>query len=70
VPGGGDDRDRLDTADVEIGAGFRAASLRVRTRPEVDVVVHGEAIVPEGWSPLLTVSVSRRENLPRAATEP
>jgi len=51
------DLDRIERPDIEIGASFRAKSLRFEQAPEVDVEVRGHPDREE-------VTGSERENLP------
>jgi hypothetical protein len=60
----GDDPDRIEDPDIEIGAGFKAKKLRFRSKPETDVEFHGEAQTPEGRSEIESASGSERHNLP------
>lgn len=60
----GDDPDRIEEPDIEIGAGFKAKKLRFRSKPETDVEFHGEAETPEGRSEIESASGSERRNLP------
>jgi hypothetical protein len=59
------DPDRIEDADVEIGASVRAKSLRFHSKPKTDVEAHGE-VRERGRSRvgLETSSGSERENLP------
>jgi hypothetical protein len=58
------DPDRVEDADVEIGASVKAKRLRFREKPKTDVELHGEVREPEGEGKLQTTSGSERENLP------
>ncbi len=60
----GDDPDRIEGPDVEIGASVRAKRLRFKDKPRTDVDLHGEARTPEGRTDLEATSGSERENLP------
>ena len=62
--GKGDDPDRIEDPDIEIGAGFKAKKLRFRSKPETDVEFHGGAQTPEGRSEIESASGSERKNLP------
>jgi len=59
------DPDRIENADVEIGASVKAKRLRFRRKPETEVDFHGELQEPEGRGDLRTASGSERENLPK-----
>jgi hypothetical protein len=56
--------DRVDDADVEIGASVKAKRLRFREKPKTKVELHGEVREPEGQGELQTASGSERRNLP------
>jgi hypothetical protein len=56
--------DRVENADVEIGASVKAKRLRFRERPKTKVELHGEVQAPEGRGELQTTSGSERQNLP------
>jgi len=56
--------DRVEDADVEIGASVKAKRLRFREKPKTNVELHGEVHVPEGPGELQTTSGSERRNLP------
>jgi hypothetical protein len=56
--------DRVEDADVEIGASVKAKRLRFRQKPKTHVELHGELHEPEGHGELQTASGSERENLP------
>jgi hypothetical protein len=58
------DPDRIEDADVEIGASVKAKRLRFRSKPETDVELRGELREPEDRGELQTASGSERENLP------
>jgi hypothetical protein len=58
------DPDRIENADVEVGASVKAKRLRFREKPETEVELHGELREPEGPGDLQTASGSERENLP------
>jgi hypothetical protein len=58
------DPDRLEDADVEIGASVKAKRLRFREKPRTKVELHGELREPEGRGDLQTASGSERQNLP------
>jgi hypothetical protein len=58
------DPDRVENADVEIGASVKAKRLRFRERPTTKVELHGEVHAPEGPGELQTTSGSERQNLP------
>jgi hypothetical protein len=58
------DPDRVENADVEIGASVKAKRLRFRERPKTKVELHGEVHAPEGRGELQTTSGSERQNLP------
>ncbi|HMJ04063.1 MAG TPA: hypothetical protein VK506_14070 [Conexibacter sp.] len=60
----GDDPDRIEQPDVEIGASVKAKRLRFRSRPETDVELHGEVTERGRRGRLETASGSERENLP------
>ncbi len=60
----GNDPDRIDLPDVEIGAGVKARRLRFRSKPRTEVDLHGEVRTPEGREEAETASGSERENLP------
>jgi hypothetical protein len=63
------DPDRVEDADVEIGASVRAKRLRFRERPKAKVELHGEVREPEGRGEPEVTSGSERQNLP-AEVEP
>jgi hypothetical protein len=56
--------DRVEDADVEIGASVKAKQLRFRQKPKTHVELHGELHEPEGHGELQTTSGSERKNLP------
>jgi hypothetical protein len=56
--------DRVEDADVEIGASVKAKRLRFRQKPKTHVELHGELHEPEGHRELQTASGSERKNLP------
>lgn len=56
--------DRVEDADVEIGASVKAKRLRFREKPKTQVELHGELHEPEGDGELETASGSERQNLP------
>lgn len=59
--------DRVEDADVEIGASVKAKRLRFREKPKTKVELHGELRKPEGrgeLGELQTASGSERRNLP------
>ena len=56
--------DRIEDADVEIGASVKAKRLRFREKPTTQVELHGEVTEPEGHWELETTSGSERQNLP------
>jgi hypothetical protein len=58
------DPDRVEDADVEIGASVKARQLRFREKPRTSVELHGEVREPEGREELQTTSGSERQNLP------
>lgn len=58
------DPDRVENADVEIGASVKAKRLRFRERPKTKVELRGEVRAPEGRGELQTTSGSERQNLP------
>lgn len=58
------DPDRVEDADVEIGASVKAKRLRFRERPKTKVELHGEVREPGGQGELQTTSGSERQNLP------
>ena len=58
------DPDRVEEADVEIGASVKAKRLRFREKPKTKVELHGEVREPEGRSELQTTFGSERQNLP------
>lgn len=58
------DPDRVEDADVEIGASVKARQLRFREKPKAKVELHGEVREPEGRDGLQTTSGSERQNLP------
>lgn len=58
------DPDRIEDADVEIGASVKAKRLRFREKPKTQVELHGELHEPEGHRALETASGSERQNLP------
>lgn len=58
------DPDRVEDADIEIGASVKAKRLRFHEKPKTDVELHGEVTEPEGEGKLQTTSGSERENLP------
>jgi hypothetical protein len=58
------DPDRVEDADVEIGASVEAKRLRFRQKPKTHVELHGELHEPEGQGEIQTASGSERTNLP------
>jgi hypothetical protein len=58
------DPDRVENADVEIGAIVKAKQLRFRQKPRTHVELHGELHEPDGQGELQTTSGSERKNLP------
>jgi hypothetical protein len=56
--------DRVEDADVEIGASVKAKRLRFRQKPKTQVELHGELREPEGEGEIQTASGSERHNLP------
>lgn len=58
------DPDRVEDADVEIGASVKAKRLRFRQGPKTHVELHGQLHEPEGGGELETASGSERQNLP------
>ena len=56
--------DRIEDADVEIGASVKAKRLRFREKPKTQVELHGELREPKGDGALETASGSERQNLP------
>ena len=60
----GDDTDRIEEPDVEIGAGVKAKRLRFKRKPKTEVDFHGEVREGEHREELQTASGSDRENLP------
>jgi hypothetical protein len=58
------DPDRVENADVEIGASVKAKRLRFREKPKTHVEFHGELHEPDGHGELETASGSERQNLP------
>jgi hypothetical protein len=60
----GEDPDRIEAPDVEIGASVKAKRLRFKDKPRTEVGLEGEARTPEGRADLETTSGSERENLP------
>jgi hypothetical protein len=58
------DPDRVENADVEIGASVKAKRLRFRETPRTEVELHGEVLEPEGRGAVRTTSGSERQNLP------
>lgn len=56
--------DRVEEADVEIGASVKAKQLRFGQKPETHVELHGELHEPDGQGELQTTSGSERKNLP------
>ena len=58
------DPDRVEDADVEIGAVVKAKRLRFRQKPKTHVELHGELHEPDGQGELETTSGSERKNLP------
>lgn len=56
--------DRVEDADVEIGASVKAKQLRFRQKPKTHVELHGELHEPAGHGELQTASGSERQNLP------
>ena len=56
--------DRVEDADVEIGAVVKAKRLRFRQKPKTHVELHGELHEPDGQGELETTSGSERKNLP------
>jgi hypothetical protein len=59
-----DNPDRVEDADVEIGASVKAKRLRFREKPKTQVQLRGELREPEGHGELETASGSARQNLP------
>jgi hypothetical protein len=58
------DPDRVENADVEIGASVKAKRLRFREKPRTKVELHGEVREPAGRGELQATSGSERQNLP------
>jgi hypothetical protein len=58
------DADRVEDADVEIGASVEAKRLRFRQKPKTQVELHGELRELEGDGEIQTASGSERTNLP------
>lgn len=58
------DPERLEGADIEIGAAAKAKEIRFHEKPEVDVDVHGETRERDRSAEVETASGSVRENLP------
>jgi hypothetical protein len=58
------DPDRIENADIEIGAGVKAKKLRFRSKPQTRVDFHGEVKEPERSSEIESASGSERHNLP------
>jgi hypothetical protein len=58
------DPDRLEDADVEIGAAVKAKKMRFKSRPETDVELRGEVREGDQRSEIETASGSERRNLP------
>jgi hypothetical protein len=58
------DPDRVEDADIEIGASVKAKRLRFREKPKTKVELHGELREGEGRGELQTASGSERQNLP------
>jgi hypothetical protein len=58
------DPDRIEDADVEIGASVKAKRLRFRSKPETDVETHGEVTERGRRTGVESASGSERENLP------
>lgn len=56
--------DRVEDADVEIGAVVKAKRLRFRQKPKTHVELHGELHEPDAQGELETISGSERKNLP------
>lgn len=56
--------DRVEDADVEIGASVKAKRLRFREKPKTQVELHGELHESGGDGELETSSGSERKNLP------
>ena len=56
--------DRVEDADIEIGASVKAKRLRFREKPKAHVELHGVLHEPEGDGELETASGSQRQNLP------
>jgi hypothetical protein len=56
--------DRVEDADVEIGASVKAKRLRFREKPKTQVELHGKLEEPKGHGELETTSGSERQNLP------
>lgn len=56
--------DRVEDADVEIGASVKAKRLRFREKPKTQVELHGELHEPDGDGEPETASGSERQNLP------
>lgn len=61
----GDDPDRVEAPDVEIGARVSARELRFRSKPRTHVELHGEVVERgRGRRAAETASGSEREHLP------
>jgi hypothetical protein len=60
----GDDPDRIERPDVEIGASVKAKRLRFRDKPRTDVELHGEVAEPGRRDDVDMASGSERTNLP------
>ena len=58
------DPDRVENADVEIGAIVKVKQLRFRQKPKTHVELHGELHEPDAQGELETTSGSERKNLP------
>jgi len=59
-----EDPDRVEDADVEIGAAVKAKRLRFKRSPETKVELHGEVREQGRQSDVETTSGSERHNLP------
>jgi hypothetical protein len=58
------DPDRVENADVEIGASVKAKRMRFREKPKTEVELHGEVRESKARGKLQTTSGSERQNLP------
>jgi hypothetical protein len=58
------DPDRVEDADVEIGASVKAKRLRFHGKPKTKVELHGELRERGGRGELQTASGGERQNLP------